>query len=57
MKFNCFDNRLLRNFYLNKGFYDVKINSICKISNEDEFELHLVDANDKFFFNNLNLNS
>ena len=22
-----FDKRLLKNFYLNKGFYDVKINS------------------------------
>ena len=53
----AFDNRLLRNFYLNKGFYDVKINSsFAKLVNEDEFELTFsIDANDKFFFNNLNL--
>ena len=35
-----FDKRLLRNFYLNNGYYDVKINSsFAKMINEDNFEL------------------
>ena len=52
------DKRLLKNFYLNKGFYDVKINSsFAKLIKNDEFELIFnIDANKKFFFGKLNLN-
>ena len=35
-----FDRRLLNNFYLNKGYYDVKINSsFAKLVNDNQFEL------------------
>ena len=49
------DERLLKNFYLNQGYYDVKINtSYAKLVNEDEFELIFsIMPNKKFFFNNL----
>ena len=52
-----FDNRLLKNFYLNKGFYDVKINSsFAKLVKDNSFELiYNVNANKKYFFNNLKL--
>ena len=52
-----FDKRLLKNFYLNKGYYDVKINSsFAKLINNDEFELvFTINANKKFFFNNLSV--
>ena len=34
-----FDKTLLKNFYLNKGFYDVEINaSFARLINEQEFE-------------------
>ena len=37
------DKRLLTNFYLNKGFYNVKINSsFAKLLREDEFEIFLM---------------
>ena len=51
------DQRLLKNFYLNKGYYDIKINSsFAKMINEEEFELIFnIQANKKFIFNNLNL--
>lgn len=51
------DNRLLKNFYLNKGYYDVKINSsFAKLINEDEFELIFnIDAGEKFYFGNLDV--
>ena len=51
------DRRLLKNFYLNKGFYDVKIDSsFAKLVNQNEFELIFnIQANKKFYFNNLNL--
>ena len=53
-----FDERLLRNFYLNKGYYNVVINSsFAKVINEDEFELiYNIDAKEKIFFNNISLN-
>ena len=53
-----FDERLLRNFYLNKGFYDVKINSsFARLVNNDEFELIFnIDAKEKFFFGSMDLN-
>ena len=53
-----FDERLLKNFYLNKGYYDVKINSsFAKLLNDDdEFELIFnINAKNKFFFGNLNI--
>ncbi|WP_440927626.1 outer membrane protein assembly factor BamA [Candidatus Pelagibacter sp.] len=52
-----FDKRLLKNFYLNKGYYDVKINSsFAKLINNDEFELVFnINANKKFFFDNLSI--
>ena len=52
-----FDSRLLRNFYLNKGYYDVDINSsFAKLINNDEFEIVFnINANNKFYFGDLNL--
>ena len=52
------DNKLLRNFYLNKGFYDVKINSsFAKLINKDNFELIFnIQSGKKFYLNNLKLN-
>tara|TARA_B110000003_G_scaffold250516_1_gene263589 strand:- start:1451 stop:3694 length:2244 start_codon:yes stop_codon:yes gene_type:complete len=51
------DNRLLKNFYLNKGYYNVEINSsFAKSVGENEFELIFnINANEKFYFNNLEL--
>ena len=53
-----FDKRLLKNFYLNKGYYNVEINSsFAKLINDDEFELIFnINANEKFYFNDLKLN-
>ena len=52
-----FDERLLKNFYLNQGYYDVKISSsFAKLIQEYDFELiYNVQANKKFFFNNISL--
>ena len=53
-----FDERLLKNFYLNKGYYDVEINSsFAKLLNDDdEFELIFnINAKNKFFFGNLKI--
>ena len=53
-----FDERLLKNFYLNKGYYDVEINSsFAKLLNDDdEFELIFnINAKNKFFFGNLEI--
>ena len=53
-----FDERLLKNFYLNKGYYDVVINSsFAKLLNDDdEFEIiFIINAKNKFFFGNLNI--
>ena len=49
------DERLLRNFYLNKGYKNVVINSsFAKIINDNEFELIFnIEAQDKIFFNNI----
>ena len=51
------DERLLKNFYLNKGFYNVKINSsFAKMLNETEFELiYNIVPNNRFFFNKISL--
>ena len=51
------DKRLLKNFYLNKGYYDVVIDSsFAKLINNQEFELiYNIQANEKYYFNNLNI--
>ena len=51
------DKRLLKNYFLNKGYYNIKINSsFAKIVNQNEFELIFnIDAGKKYFFNSLNL--
>ena len=52
-----FDKRLLKNFYLNKGYYDVQINtSFAKQLNPENFELIFnIDAKEKFYFDKLQL--
>ena len=52
------DTRLLKNFYLNKGFYDVRVNSsFAKFTEENaSFELIFnIDAKNKYYFNNISL--
>ena len=51
------DKRLLKNFYLNKGYYNVKINtSFAKLVNDNEFELiYNINANKKFYFDDIKL--
>lgn len=53
-----YDKNLLKNFYLNKGFYNVRINSsFAKILNQNEFELiYNIDAGEKIYFNEFTLN-
>ncbi len=52
------DKRLIRNFYLNKGFYNVEVNtSFAKLIDQKEFELIFnIDAKNKVYFNDLRLN-
>ena len=52
------DKNLLRNFYLNKGYRNVKINSsYAKLINKYEFELIFnINANKKKYFNKININ-
>ncbi len=52
-----FDERLLKNFYLNKGFYDVKINSsFAKLVNENSFELIFnINPKKRLYFNELKI--
>ena len=52
-----FDNRLLKNFYLNKGYHDVKINSsFARLIDDNQFELIFnINSNQKFFFNDIEL--
>ncbi len=52
-----FDENLLRNFYKNKGYYDVKINSsFAKLVDLNEFELiYNIDAGKKYYFGELKL--
>ncbi len=49
------DKNLLKNFYLNKGYRNVEINSsFAKLINKNEFELIFnINANDKKFFNKI----
>ncbi len=51
------DKRLLKNFYLNKGFYQVEINdAYSKMINQKDFILTFnIDAGKKFKFGNMNL--
>ena len=51
------DQRLLKNFYLNKGYYNVEINSsFAKMINQNEFELIFsINPNEKIYFNDLSL--
>ena len=52
------DERLLKNFYLNRGYYNVEINSsFARMIKQNEFELiYNINANDKIYFNKLSLN-
>ena len=50
-----YDERLLKNFYLNKGYYNVVVNSsFAKMTDDQSFELIFnIDANSKIFFGEL----
>lgn len=51
------DKRLLKNYYLNNGYYEVVINSsFAKLINNNEFELIFnIDAKRKIFFGDIEL--
>jgi outer membrane protein insertion porin family len=51
------DKRLLKNFYLNNGYFNVSINAtFAKLINDNEFELIFnIDAKDKIYFGDINL--
>ena len=51
------DERLLKNFYKNNGYYNAKINSsFAKLIDDNNFELIFnIDAGSKILFGNLNL--
>ncbi|WP_440676830.1 outer membrane protein assembly factor BamA [Candidatus Pelagibacter sp. HIMB1587] len=53
-----FDKRLLKNFYLNKGYYNVEVNtSFAKLVGTEDFELiYNINSNNKIYFNDLTLN-
>ena len=52
-----YDERLLKNFYLNKGYYNVVVNSsFAKMNDDQSFELIFnIDANSKLFFGELKI--
>ena len=51
------DKRLLKNFYLNKGFYDVEIESSSAVFSDNFFELiYNVNSGKKYFINDAKLN-
>ena len=52
-----YDEKLLKNFYLNKGYYNVVINSsFAKLTDNQEFELIFnIDAKSKLFFGTLKI--
>ena len=52
-----YDEKLLKNFYLNKGYYNVVINSsFAKMTDEESFELVFnIDAKSKLFFGTLKI--
>jgi outer membrane protein insertion porin family len=51
------DERLLKNYYLNNGYYNVKINSsFAKLVKENEFEVIFnIDSQQKIFFGDIKL--
>ena len=51
------DERLLTNFYKNKGFFNVNVNSsFANFLGDDKFELiYNITAGNKYFFNDLNI--
>ena len=51
------DKNLLKNFYLNEGYYNVEINSsFAKLLNDDEFEIiYNISPNDKIYFGDLSI--
>ena len=53
-----FDRNLLKNFYLNNGFYRVEIvSSFVKLTDDNQFEIIFnINENEKFFFNTLSIN-
>ena len=53
-----YDIKLLKNFYLNKGYYNVKINSsFAKLVEQNEFELiYNINPGKKILFNEFKLN-
>ena len=53
-----YDKRLLNNFYKNKGFYNVEVeSSFANYLGDDKFEiLYNVSSGEKFYFNEFNLN-
>ena len=53
-----YDKRLLNNFYKNKGFYNVVIeSSFASYLGDDEFEiLYNISSGKKYYFNEFNLN-
>ena len=52
------DLRLLKNFFLNKGYYNVQIDSsFAKLIDSNSFELIFnINSNEKIYFDNLELN-
>ena len=52
------DKRLLKNFYLSKGYFNVSINSsFAKLIENDQFELiYSIEPGIKFFYDNITLN-
>ncbi len=52
-----FDKRLLRNFYLNQGYYNVKIlDSFVELDEQASFKLIFnIESGEKFYFNNFSL--
>ncbi len=50
------DKRLLKNFYLNKGFYNVDIESSSAVFSENSFELiYNINSGNKYFIQNVKL--
>ena len=51
------DLRLLKNFYLNNGYYNIEVNStFAKLIDENEFELIFnINANEKIYFGDIRL--
>ena len=51
------DKRLLRNFYLNKGYYNVEIESSSAVFDDNSFELiYNINSGNKFFIKDVVLN-